>query len=245
MNERSITDVPLAARALLALTLGLQLAWQGTQPAPLARAEDLTPPPSLAALNLVSLGEPVALARVLMLDLQAFDFQPGIQVPFLKLDYARVQAWLAAVLALDPRGQYPLMAASQLYAQVNDPVRQRQMTEFVYQQFAADPNRRWPWLAHAAFVARHRLKDLPLARKYAQALRLQATGPEVPAWAQQMEIFLMEDLNEFEGARILLGGLLQSGRITDPNEISFLSRRLDEIKAKGLQAGQGAAGAKK
>jgi hypothetical protein len=119
------------------------------------------------------------------------------------------------------------------------------MTEFVYQQFAVDPNRRWPWLAHAAFVAKHRLKDLPLARKYAQALRLQATGPEVPAWVQQMEIFLMEDLNEFEGARVLLGGLLQSGRITDPNEIAFLSRRLEQLKAKSVQTGQDAAGAKK
>jgi hypothetical protein len=245
MNERSTADVPLAARAVLALALCLQLAWQATSPAPLARAEDLPTPPSHASLSLVSLGEPVALARGLMLYLQAFDNQPGIQLPFLKLDYTQVQAWLAAVVALDPRGQYPFMAASQLYAQVNDPVRQRLMTEFVYQQFAADPNRRWPWLAHAAFVAKHRLKDLPLARKYAQALRLQATGPEVPAWVQQMEIFLMEDLNEFEGARVLLGGLLQSGRITDPNEIAFLSRRLEELKAKGAQTSQDAAGAKK
>ncbi len=245
MSERAISHVPLAARAVLALALGLQLAWQATQPVPLARAEDLAPPPTPAVISLMSLGEPVALARGLMLYLQAHDNQPGIQVPFLKLDYARVQAWLAAVLALDPLGQYPLMAASQLYAQVNDPVRQRQMTEFVYQQFAEDPNRRWPWLAHAAFTAKHRLHDLPLARKYAQALRLQATGPAVPAWAQQMEIFLMEDLNEFEGAGILLGGLLQSGQITDPNEIAFLSRRLDELKVKSAQAGQNGAGENK
>ena len=232
MNERSIVDVPLATRAVLALALGLQLAWHATQPAPMARAEDLPPPPDHAVLGLMSFSEPVALARGLMLYLQAFDFQPGIQVPFIKLDYARVQAWLAAVLALDPRGQYPLMAASQLYSQVSDPVRQRLMTEFVYQQFTADPNRRWPWLAHAAFLAKHRLNDLPLARQYAQAIRTKATGPDVPTWAQQMEIFLMEDLGEYEGARILLGGILQSGRITDPKEMLFLSRRLKEIAAR-------------
>ena len=106
------------------------------------------------------------------------------------------------------------------------------MLDFVYQQFLLDPNHRWKSLAHAATLARHRLNDLPLAHQYAQAIRLHATASEVPNWAKQMEIFLLEDMDELQSAKILLGGLLQSGQITDPHEFRFLEQRLIELEHK-------------
>ncbi|HCN90147.1 MAG TPA: hypothetical protein DIT28_13380, partial [Oxalobacteraceae bacterium] len=59
-----------------------------------------------------------------------------------------------------------------------------------------------------------------------------ATGSQVPDWAKQMEIFLLEDMNELERAKILLGGLLHSGQITDPHEIRFLEERLKQLELK-------------
>ena len=110
------------------------------------------------------------------------------------------------------------------------------MLEFVYRQFLLDPNRRWPWLAHAALVAKHQLKDLQLARKYAHAVDQLTTATNVPLWAKQMEIFILEDMNEFQAARIMLGGLLESGRITDPVERRFLENRLREMEQRqGVQ----------
>jgi hypothetical protein len=232
MTERPLPAVPKPALALLALGLCLQVALHFSLPPRQATAENLPPPPSATALNLASLGEPIALAKALMLYLQAFDSQAGVQLSFRQLDYGRVQGWLGRILQLDPPGQYPLFAASRLYGEVNDPPRQRQMLDFVYRQFFADPNRRWPWLAHAAIVAKHRLKDLALARKYAQAIRLHATDPAVPAWARQMEIVVLEDMNELASAKILIGGLLASGRISDPHEIRFLKERLEQLEAK-------------
>ena len=102
MRERPIASVPRAVLLLLALSLGLQLAWYAGQPQRLAVAEDLPPPPSPAALRIAGFGEPIALAKALMLYLQAFDNQPGISIPFDKLDYGRVQGWLDRVLQLDP-----------------------------------------------------------------------------------------------------------------------------------------------
>ena len=232
MRERPISAVPKSALLLLALALSLQLAWHVNQPPPRAIAERLPPAPSLTALKLGSFGEPIALAKVLMLYLQAFDSQPGISLPFRKLDYSKLQTWLQRILELDPQGQYPLFAASRLYGEVPDPLKQRAIFDFIYQQFLIDPNRRWPWLAQAAVTARHELKDLPLALKYAQAIRLHATGNQVPSWAKQMEIFLLEDMNELERAKILLGGLLHSGQITDPHEIRFLEERLKQLELK-------------
>jgi len=167
-----------------------------------------------------------------MLYLQAFDYRSGTRIPYRELDYARLEDWLARILELDPRGQYPLLAASRLYAEVPDEAKQRSMLEFVYRQFFADPNRRWPWLAHAAVIAKHRLHDLPLARRYAAAIQRYATAEDVPLWAKQMEIFILEDMNELETARILIGGYLASGRVKDPAELRFLDQRLKELEAR-------------
>jgi hypothetical protein len=232
MNERPIAHVPRPVIALLAAGFALQVLWHLTLKPPSASAEALAPPPPAIALRLLGLGETVAVAKVLMLQLQAFDYQSGTRVSFQQLDYARVQAWLALILELDPGGQYPLLAASRLYAEVPDETRQRSMLDFVYRQYLLDPNRRWPWLAHATFLAKHRLKDIPLARKYAATLQKYTTDKNVPPWVTTMEIFMLEDLNELETARVMIGGLLASGRITDRGELHFLNGRLLEIEQR-------------
>ena len=232
MRERPISSVPKPAILLLAVAFCMQIFWHFSQPATQATTERLGAPPATATLRIASIGEPIALAKILMLYVQAFDQQPGLQLSFRQLDYIKLRAWLTAILALDPAAQYPLFAASRLYGEIADDARQRVMLDFVYQQFLLDPNHRWKSLAHAATLARHRLNDLPLARQYAQAIRLHATASEVPNWAKQMEIFLLEDMNELQSAKILLGGLLQSGQITDPHEFRFLEQRLIELEHK-------------
>ena len=232
MSQRPITNVPPPVIALLALGFAAQIAVKVAAPPPRAAAEDLPPAPSIAALRLASFGDPVALAKALMLYLQAFDYQSGSKVPYRELDYGRLEAWLARILELDPRGQYPLLAASRLYAEVPVETKQRSMLEFVYRQFLLDPDRRWPWLAHATAIAKHRLHDLPLALRYAQAIQRYAVAENVPLWAKQMEIFILEDMNELETARLIIGGYLQSGTIKDPAELRFLDERLKQLEAR-------------
>ncbi len=226
-TQRPLSEVPRPVLLVLILGLALQIGWRYQLPAAAARAEALTFAPAADSLRVASLGDEIALSKFLNLWLQMYDNQPGISIPFRELDYARVRSWLQASLDLDPRGQYPLLAAVRLYGQVPDPARQVQMLEFAYEKFLEDPNHRWPWMAHAVLVARHRLKNRELALKYANALADKATGPRVPHWAQQMSIFVLEDMGETEAARVLIGGLLESGRITDPHEFRFLSERLD------------------
>ena len=232
MSQRSIAGVPRGVLALLALGLAAQIGLKATAPPPRTAAEDLPPAPSIAALRLASFGDPVALAKTLMLYLQAFDYQSGSKVPYRDLDYARLEAWLARILELDPRGQYPLLAASRLYAEVPVEAKQRSMLEFVYRQFLLDPDRRWPWLAHATAIAKHRLHDLPLALRYARAIQRYAVADNVPLWAKQMEIFILEDMNELETARLIIGGYLQSGTVKDPAELRFLDERLRQLEAR-------------
>lgn len=228
VDERPVSAVPRPVMMALAAALALQIALQAAQPAPSAKAEALSPPATAAALRAMSLGEPIALAALLTLRLQAYDNQPGISIPFAKLDYGRVIAWLKSILGLDPVSQYPLFMAAQLYGQVPEPAKQREMCEFVRREFEQDPNRRWRWLAHCAIMAKHRLRDVPLALAYAEAIARHAT--HAPSWARQMRIFVLEDMGEVEAATILLGGLLASGEVTDPQEIHFLTERLKALK---------------
>jgi len=232
MRERPISDVPWWITGSFALALALQIAFATSQPPPAAKAEDLRPPPSADGLRLAAVGEPVALAKLLMLYLQAFDYQAGTRVPYRDLNYAHLEGWLGRILELDPTGQYPLMSASRLYAEVPDPAKQRQMLDFVYREYLKDPNRRWPWLAHATILAKHRLKDLPLARKYAVALQQHTTASDVPVWVKQMEPFILEDLDELEAARILIGGLITSGQVRDVRDLELLERRLKALEER-------------
>ena len=217
---------------LLALGLAAQIGLKAAEPTAQARAEDLPPAPGIGVLRLASLGDPVALAKALMLYVQAFDYQSGSKVPYRDLDYGRLESWLARILELDPQGQYPLLAASRLYAEVPDEAKQRSMLEFIYREFMLDPNRRWPWMANATAIAKHRLHDLPLARRYAQAIQRYAVADNVPLWARQMEAFIAEDMDELEAARLIIGGYLQSGSIRDPAELKFLEEHLKELEAR-------------
>lgn len=229
MSDRNVAAVPRPVRGLLALTFALQVANQAIQPAPVATAEALPEPATPALLRLASLNEPIAAAQLLTLYLQAFDNQPGISIPFRELAYPHVIGWLETILALDPMGQYPLLMASQLYAQVPVEAKQRLMLDFVHRKFLEDPQRRWRWLAHATIMAKHRLKDSALALQYAEDIARFAHG--APSWARQMRIFILEDMGELESATILLGGLLATGEVTDPSEIRFLTRRLEQMKS--------------
>ncbi|MGE0485218.1 MAG: hypothetical protein AB7Q81_13840 [Gammaproteobacteria bacterium] len=231
-DERPLAAVPRTALALLAVALAAQLGW-GRQRAPAAvSVADLPAAPSAAALETLSLGEPRLGARVLMLWLQAFDYQPGVSVRFADLDYDRLETWLARLLELDPTFQYPLLAAARVYGDVGDPARQRRMIDFVARAFAADPARRWPWLAHAVYLAKHRLGDPSLALALARQLAAAPATVAMPSWARQMQIFVLEDMGELEAARVLLGGLLDSGEIADSHERWFLSRRLHELEER-------------
>jgi len=234
-RARSVRFVPLPVLVLLALGLAAQVVWHATRPPPSATASDLPAPPGLDALRLTALGDPIATARMLMLWLQAHDNQPGVSIPFRNLDYHRLAGWLERILALDPRGQYPLLAASRIYAAVNDDEKRHFILDFVYRKFFDDPDRRWPWLAHAAIVAKHSFGDLPLALEYARAVSEHATGPDVPNWARDMAVVILEDMGELEAATVMAGYLLESGRVTAPHEKRYLMQKLEELKRR--QAG--------
>ncbi|WP_035819704.1 hypothetical protein [Janthinobacterium sp. RA13] len=235
-SQRPWTSVPRPVCWLLAACLLLQLGWRLAQQHAPAQARPLPAAPPAGVARLASLGEPLAMSKAMLLYLQSFEDQAGVSLPWRELDYDRLAGWLETAQTLDPRSQYALVAAGEVYAGVADPQRARRMLDFVAASFAADPRRRWPAMAQAVLVAKHQLHDLPLALGYARMLRRLATGPQVPPWVREMEAFILEDMDQLDGARLVIGGLLASGQINDPHELAFLARRLDELARKKAQA---------
>jgi hypothetical protein len=232
MHERPVSYVPRWVLGLLAGALAAQLFVASRRPDSQAALAELGVPPSADLVRLVSLGEPVAAAKLMMLYLQSFDYQTDGRVLYRELDYERLVAWLDTIVALDPEGQYPLLTASQIYAEVPSQEKARRMLDFVARRYREDPNRRWPSMAHAAYIAKHQLKDLALAREYAAELQKNTTSPEAPLWVRQMEFFILEDMNELEAAKVMLGGLIASGQIQDRRELELMEQRLKGIEER-------------
>ena len=238
-KDRPVSDVPKSVKGFLILALIMQLLWHNMQEPVVARAEDLPPPLSTRTYVLSSLGEPIAASKFLNLWLQAFDNQPGASISFHQLDYHRLTQWLDTSLELDPRGHYPMLVAARVYGSVQNHKKQRIMMDYVFYKFNEDPNKYWRWLAHVIITAKHELKDLDLALKYANALAEKATGEHVPYWAKDMKIIVLEDMGQVEAAKILVGALIDSKAITDPYELNFLTQKiavLEERLSKNRQS---------
>jgi len=237
-RERPVNDVPVSVKILLLVALALQLFWHGVQEPVVAKAEDLALPLSTRTYVMSSLGEPIAVSKFLNLWLQAFDNQPGASISFHQLNYPRLTKWLDTILELDPEGHYPMLAAARVYGSIHDPEKQRIMTEYIFHKFNEDPNKYWRWLAHAIITAKHEIKDNELALKYAKALAEKATGKNVPYWARDMKIIVLEDMGEVEAAKVLVGALIDSGEIIDPYEINFLTHKIATLEEKMLKKRQ-------
>jgi hypothetical protein len=237
-KDRPVKDVPKPVKILLIVTLVMQLIWHGFQEPVVAKAEDLAPPLSTRTYVMSSLGEPIAASKFLNLWLQAFDNQPGASISFHQLNYPRLTQWLDTILELDPEGHYPMLVAARVYGSIKDPEKQRIMMDYVFYKFNEDPNKYWRWLAHVIITAKHELKDNELALKYAHALAEKATGANVPYWAKDMKIIVLEDMGEVEAAKILVGALIDSGEITDPYELNFLTHKIAVLEEKALKKHQ-------
>ena len=123
-----------------------------------------------------------------------------------------------------------MLVAARVYGSVRDEPRQRQMMDYIFYKFNENPAQHWRWLANAVIHAKHELRDFDLALKYANELAEQGRDVPIPYWARDMKIIVLEDMGEVEAAKILVGALIDSGDITDPYELSFLSKKIAELE---------------
>lgn len=190
--------------------------------------------PSVGDVQLWSLGESAVAAKILGFWLLSFDTRAGKIIPYDSLDYDRLTAWLELIQDLDLHSDAASVAAGGVFIEAKDKAKVRQMIELVYRQFRKAPAINWRWLAYATVQAKYRLKDLPLALEMARDLHLHSADADIPAWARDLEILILQDLGEFEAAIALTTALLKQGAILDADELRFLNTKLRQLQQQKL-----------
>lgn len=231
-NERPLSHVPIVCVLGLVLLLCVQILFHNYSKDFVVEIKPLPSPPNEDYLTLSGFSDRIFTAKILMLWLQSFDNQPGVSIPLKNLNYNSVKEWLNVIQTLDEDSGYPLLSASRLYSKVPANDKKRIMLDFVKAEYLEQPDQRWRWMAHCVYVAKYELEDLNLALEYARLIRENTSRAAAPAWARQMELFILEDLDQIESAKILIGGLLESGDIADEHELRFLHNRLKELEEK-------------
>ncbi|MBF0143591.1 MAG: hypothetical protein HQL59_09085 [Magnetococcales bacterium] len=183
--------------------------------------EPLRSPLPLPLLRLISLGDPISLARVGMLSLLEFDLQPGRILPLKLVDYDLLVARLEQILLLDPRSELPLRAALELFAANPDPGRSRRMLAWIEEASGRDLVRRWRWQALAAVAVRHRLEDPHWALAMVREVTRVLGRDSLPTWLRGLEWLLMVDCGQsLRALRLVEADLARHGAI-DPQELTF------------------------
>ncbi len=231
-RERPVEYVPKHYIIGLVLFLALQVIFHLYFIKPQLKIEQLTKPANSYYYLLPALSDNIIASKTLMLWLQAFDNQPGVSLSFKELNYSIIKEWLGLIQSLDNKSQYPLLTASRVYSRVDNTIKKKIMLDFVKDEYLKKPNQRWRWMAYCVYVAKYELKDLDLALSFAKLLRENTSYDAAPAWATQMELFILEELDQLESAKILIGGFLESGEIKDEHELRFLHNRLSELESK-------------
>jgi hypothetical protein len=189
--------------------------WPGVPPAP----------PVLLAPAL-ALGDPQLFYRAAAFALQNMGDGGGRVTPLADYNHARLSDWLDLLDRLDPEARYAPTLAAYYFSQTPDRDGLRRIVAYLGRVGARDPARNWRWLAHAAWLARHRLQDLPLALTAARYLA-GLPADDVPLWARQMPAFVLAEVGEREAARDLMATILATDLNLSPGEIALMERFID------------------
>jgi hypothetical protein len=184
------------------------------------------PPPPLPIAPAMALGDSQLFYRAAAFALQNMGDEGGRVTPLVDYDYARLGAWLDLLDRLDPEARYAPTLAAYYFGQTPDRDDLRRIVAYLGRVGARDPARNWRWLTHAAYLARHRLHDLPLALAVAHPLVGLPEG-EVPLWVRQMPAFMLAEVGEREAARDLMATILATDANLSPDEAALIERFID------------------
>lgn len=209
--------------------LGLNvLFWLGTHNA-FVKWPGVPPVPTKAGAVMMALGDSEFAYRTLALTLQNLGDAGGHYAALKDYDYNKISQWLWLLHDLDPASDHvPLLAA---YYFGGTPVDKDigVIVEYLGKIGENPAGEKWRWLAHAAYLARHRMHDLQRALDLAYKLsKMQPVGDELPIWAKHMPASILEEKGDKDAAREIVENLLLSKDRFNKNEVNFMKGYLIE-----------------
>ncbi len=223
-------NIPRGALAAVLITLGLQAAfWSQTRHIQ-AGWEGVPPAPSSRVAKALALGDGEFLYRAATFVLQNMGDEGNRVTPLKDYDYQRLGQWFYLLDQFNPQSEFLPVLVGYYFSQSQNPDDARIVISFLAHIAIRDPDRNWRWMAHAIYLARHRVKDMNLALSLAYRMAAMRS-PEIPVWAQQMPAFVLIDIGEKEAARDLMEAIMDSQKDLDPAERNFM-RNFIETRLK-------------
>lgn len=228
-----LARVPWRIFALLAVTLALQVGFWSQSHQLRLPISTVDPAPPEALARIIGLGDAQFYYRAGGMWLQNMGDGGGAYTPLRQLDYSRLSEWFELLLAMDDRADYVPMLAGFYYGNTDEPEQARKVAVFLRRVALRNPQLHWRWLAHAVYLARHKVKDMDLALQMAKQLAV-LNVPDIPIWTRQMPAFILATVGEQEAARDILQALLESDTRIDPAERRFMLNYIEKYLNSGV-----------
>lgn len=196
----------------------LQAEWTGVPPVP-----------SKAGAAMMTLGDTQLSYRFWALALQNLGDGGGRITPLKEYDYEKLGKWFWFLHGLDPASEHVPLIAAFYFGGAPAPEQVRVVVDYLGKVGEIPAGEKWRWLAHASYLARHRMKDLQLALDLAYRLsRMQPLHGQLPLWARQLPAFILKEQGEKESAKELIQSLLLNEKNPHPAEVAFMKAWLVE-----------------
>lgn len=212
-----------------ALTLNVAF-WYGAHDTQ-ARWEGVPPVPTKNGARIMTLGDEQFSYRFGAITLQNLGNSGGRVTAVKDYDYKKLGAWFWLLHGLDPASNHVPMMAAYYFGGTQVPEDVAVVVEYLATVGQNPVANKWRWLAHAVFLARHRMENPDLALDLAYILsRMQPVGDVLPAWARQMPAFVLANQGEKQSARKVIEEILMTATELHPNEVNFMRAYLvDEL----------------
>ncbi|MFH1157892.1 MAG: hypothetical protein V1721_03280 [Pseudomonadota bacterium] len=215
-------------RASLFIVLGLNAALWGASRDMYSGWEGVPPVPSRSGAVMMTLGDPEFSYRFLALVLQNLGNTGRDVVPLRSYDYEKLGRWFFLLHGLDPASDHVPMIAAYYFGGTRVPGDVAVVVDYLGVVGQLPVGEKWRWLAQAAYLARHRMHDLPLALKLAYRLSRMPGSDGFPQWARQMPAFILKEQGDREAARQMMEDMLVTEKTVHPEEINFMKAYLIE-----------------
>lgn len=212
--------------AAVFIALSLQAAFWSQTRGIRAAGEAVPPAPSILAATVLAMGDNQFFYRTQTFALQNSGDEGRRITPLNEYDYQRLGQWFSLLDTLDAKADFLPVLAGYYFAQSQNPDDVRVVISYLADLTRRDPARNWRWLAHAVYLARHRVGDMTLALSLAHRLA-EISGTGIPLWTQQMPAFVLADTGEAEAARDLMEAIMDSQADLPPSEIDFMRRFIE------------------
>ena len=169
--------------ALWASSRFMYAAWAGVPPVPSPRG-------AMA----MTLGDSEFAFRSGALTLQGLGDGGGRVTPLKDYDFDRLGHWFWLLNALNPASEHVPLIAAYYFGVVHDPEQVSVLVDYLTAVGQNPAGEKWRWLVQAAFLARHRMKDMDRALDIAYTLsRMKPLDAPLPIWAKEFPAFILID----------------------------------------------------